>query len=340
MSLRTAWTFLSRGRLRLLFDVHRLFFPFYKLSFLSAAVTSGLLRLLAHGPRSLPSLCSEMGLNDTQQDGLRAWLGLGVRLGVLREAHGLYRIEGLVARKLADPAFDDVAALVEEIGSLHHRLILETPKRLRSKEPWQLADFDAALIARSSRIMEPFVAHVIDWALPTKGPLRLLEIGCGAGVHMRYAAERNPQLHGVGIELDEGVARSTQQAIAAWGLQHRLHVEAGDVRDRPSDPTFDVVTLYNVLYYFPVDERIALLTKLAAFLRPGGRLVLSTSCQGGSAGMQVLDILTSNTAGLGRLPTPIEVTEQLLAAGFAKVTSRRAIPGESYHAFCAEKAAP
>lgn len=343
MNLQTASSLLKGGQLRLLFRINRLLAPFYRLSFLAAAASCGLLRLLAQAPRSLPEICAGLSIDESMGHGLAAWLELGVRLGELAKEEGdnsRYRLAGYLAQKLASPKHDEVAALVQEIVCFHHRLMLETPRRLQKKEPWRLAEHDGELIARSSRIMEPFVFGVIDWALPRSGPQRLLEVGCGAGTYMRYAAQRNPELQAIGIELDPAVAESTRRAVASWGLGQRIAVEAGDVRARPSEAVFDAVTLYNVIYYFPAAERVALLEKLASFLKPGGRLILSTSCQGGSPGMQVLDIWMSNTEGLGRLPIESEVVAQLRSAGFAEVRSKRAIPGEPYYAFVARKPEP
>jgi ubiquinone/menaquinone biosynthesis C-methylase UbiE len=116
-------------------------------------------------------------------------------------------------------------------------------------------------------------------------------------------------------------------------LSDRIAVEAGDVRDRRADASFDVVTLYNAIYYFAVEERVAVFRKLASFLKPGGRVIVSTSCQGGSPGMQLLNVWTSATAGFGPLPTPEQIAQQMGEAGFVDVEAKKVIPGEAYYAF-------
>ncbi len=336
MNLKTALALTKGGRLRLLWSVTSLFAPFYRMSFLATAASCGLLEMLAKEPRSFDDLAQELAPDPSSHAGLRAWLGLGVSLGELAERADGYRLVGYLARKLADPANDEVAALVQEIVTFHHRLIVESPSRFKKGEPWTLAEHDGALIARSSRIMEPFIFQTIDWALPP-GASRVLEIGCGSGTYLRYAAEREPELRAVGVEMDPRVAASTTRAIAEWGLAERISIESGDVRERPSEATFDVVTLYNVIYYFPVAERAPLFAKLWSCLKPGGRLILSTSCQGGSPGMQMLDVWTSSARGLGRLPTEEETCDQLRQSGFVDVQSRKVIPGEPYFAFMAFK---
>jgi SAM-dependent methyltransferase len=339
VNLKTAYALVTSGRLRLLWTASRLFHPFYRLSFVAAAASNGVLARLAGGPQPLAALAAELAPDPATHPALEAWLGLGVSLGELAHGPEGYRLHGLLARQLADIDNDHVAALLEEVTTFHQRLIVETPARLRRGQRWRADDHDGRLIARSSRILEPFVFQLIDEATPAAGPTRLLEVGCGSGSYMRRAAERNPQLHALGIEMQSDVVELARLQIAAWGLQDRLTVETADIRARPSEPSFDVVTLYNAIYYFPVAERVALFEKLASFLRPGGRLIVSSSCRGGSPGMQMLDVWTRSVDGFGPLPSEDELAAQVRAAGFGRVDVRSLIPGERYVAIVASERA-
>lgn len=68
-------------------------------------------------------------------------------------------------------------------------------------------------------------------------------------------------------------------------------------------------------------------------LRPGGRILLTTGCAGGSAGMAALDLWAASTSGCGPLPSPTELVAQLREAGFEEAKAERLLPGESYFAF-------
>jgi 4-hydroxy-2,2'-bipyrrole-5-carbaldehyde O-methyltransferase len=337
MDLRTLLS-LPRGRLRLLVRAARLFTPFYRLTFAASAARAGLVRVLARGPQPEDTIAAEICPDPAARASLSAWLDLGVELGELAGGPSGYGLRGHLIRALADPANDDIAALIEEVACFHHRWILETPGRWRRRDPWAPFEHDGALIARSSRILEPFVFRLADSAVPAEGPVDLLEVGCGSGTYLCRAAGRNPQLRAVGVESQPAVAAEARRAIAGRGLADRVHVETADIRDRAPDGPFDVVTLYNVLYYLPREERAALTGKLASLLRPGGRLVLSTSCQGGSAGMRVLDLWMSSTRGFGPLPAEEELLDLVRSAGFTDVQVRRLIPGEAYLGLVATKA--
>lgn len=337
MDLGTVLSLAKRGRLRLLWRVAALFDPFYRVVFAASAASCGLSRLLAGGPVPFERLAAELAPRPSAHGALRAWLSIGVRLGELAEGPAGYRLKGALSRALSAPENDDVAALVEEVAGLHHRLIVETPPRLKAGEPWGPGEHDACLIARSSRILEPFVLAAMGRMLPASGPVALLDVGCGSGSHMCRAAEANPALRAVGVEARPEVAAAARDLARARGLADRVTVMARDVRALRGDGTFDVVTLHNVVYYFAAEERATLFERLSSFLKVGGRLLVTTCCQGGSPGMRVLDLWMRSAAGGGGLPSRAELAAQMREAGLAAVESRRLIAGEEYFAFTATR---
>ena len=331
MELRSAFTLAGGRRLALLWRVSGLLQPYYRIMFVASAVSSGLCALLRGGPQPFERIAIELAPDPAARDGLRAWLELGVALGELDKGPGGYGLEGALSRELAHASNDDVAALLEEVACFHQRLVLETPARLKRGELWAADDHDACLIARSSRILEPFLFAALDSALPVSGELRLLDLGCGAGTYLRRAAARNPRLRAVGIERSPAVAAAARAAVERGGLSDRVTIETGDLRQREGGGGFDFAMLLNVIYYFPVRERPDVVAKVASFLRPGGRLLLASSCRGGSEGMRVLDIWCSSTEGSGPLPAREQLTSLLAEAGLGDIEVKRAIPGEQYY---------
>ncbi len=306
--------------------------PFYKVSYLAGAKQCGLLDLLSDASRTFDDLADVYCQDDKAREALRAWLQLGVRLGFLNLKDRSYSLKGL-ALKMALPENDATLALAQEVATLHHKLILDTPAKLRDKALWQLEDQDGALTARSSRALEVFQHAAIDESFPKAGAVRLLEVGCGSACYIRYAAKRNPSLRALGLELQPDVAELARSNIKEWGLSERVAIEVGDIRNRPSVREFDIVTLYNNIYYFPVDERPDLLRHLRGFIKPGGFLLLTTCCQGGNLGIEVLNLWGAATATGGRLPSVAEMQEQLSAAGYENIRAVRLIPGDGFYAF-------
>ena len=335
MKLKTLMLFLKGGVFLTLLRSARLLPSYYRVIWLAAGARHGLLRTLAEGPKPLDALALEMAPDPKHRDALEAWLGLGVRLREIACDAGGYRLSGFLAGKLSREEMDALAAVLEEAADLHHKLILDTPARLKEGRCWSFDEQDGALIARSSRITEPIGFEALDEVIDKNLPQRLLEVGAGSGIYIRYAAEQNPRLTALGLERQADVATMANENLDKWGLKDRAHVELRDVRQHESSPEFDIVTLQNNIYYFPVDERVELFRHLRSFLKPGGKLLVTTACRGGTATTQVLDIWSSGTEGCGRLPTTGELETQLMQAGFARVRKRNPIPGESYCAFVA-----
>ena len=321
------------GQLALPTRLTRLMQPVYRAAFLATAAQQGILRRLAAGPVPLPQLAADLTSEPGGLEALEAWLQIGVQTGELRFDGQGYSLRGKLARDLAQDHNDAWAAFLEEGVTLHYQLLMELPGRLRENRPFTLDDQDGELIARSSRLMEPLIFKAIDGVVPSAGPVRLLEVGCGSGTYIRYAAQRNPELQALGIELQPEVAEMARGNLAAWGLTPRAAVETVDLRDFSPEPIYDVATLHNNIYYFPTAERVAVLAHLRSFLKPGGRLLLTTGCRGGSIFIGMLNLWGAATAGCGPLPLPSEMQEQFRQAGFQGVTAQKLYPFETYFAF-------
>lgn len=332
MSLKPFFALLRDGRLAALLGVGGKLNSFYKLTYLAAAGEAGLLTRLAQGPATFDALAIFFAVEGQGREALEAWLQLGVRLRLLRLGPQGYELRSQ-AKTLARPENDPVLAMVEEVAGLHHKLILGTLPKLRKGELWTLADQDGELIARSSRVLEAFQAEIIQRTFPERGAVRLLEIGCGSGVYLRYAARRNPSLTALGVELQPAVAERARVNLRGWGLDGRVTVEDGDIRPKTPGEPFDIATLYNNIYYFPVEERVALLEHIGSFLKAGGFLLLTTCCQGGSVATEALNLWGAATRGAGRLPGEEELMAQLREAGYSRVRASNLLPGDRFVAF-------
>lgn len=300
--------------------------------FLVSAAQTGLLRTLAEGPRDEPEIAARLDL-PADHGGLHAWLEVGLALGELGLQSGSWSLKGRLARALAEERNDDLAAVLEEVATLHVKLLQETPQRLRDGRAFTLDDQDGKLVARSSRALEPLLMEVVAEHVPAGGPFRLLEVGCGSGVYLRHAAERNRNLTAIGLELQPEVARLASANLASWGLDGRVHVEAQDLRERRSEQAFDLVTLHNNIYYFPVAERVEVLRHAASFLVSGGKLLLTTLCPGSPTGA-MLHLWGEMTEGCGGLPEPDALCAQMREAGLQATRFRNVgAPLERFFSF-------
>ena len=235
----------------------------YRSNFIAAALSEGLYAQLRDRPASLDQLYqhivgarpnSSPSGEDFSREKLKAWLDFGVSIGELKLTPEGYSLRSRLSRQLAQPSNDGIAAMYEEVCTLHHDLLIQTPARLREKRFFKMEDADGRLIARSSRIFEPAIFEVVDLVIPASGAYSMLEIGCGSGVYIQRACLRNPDLRATGLELQPEVADFARQNLQAWGLADRVQVETGDIREYASPDRFDLVTLYNNFIIFPLSS--------------------------------------------------------------------------------------
>lgn len=309
---------------------------FFRLHFLYAALDLGLLVAL-RTPRSKADLIRLLQVQ--QPDLLDPLLEMGVLLGELGYAGERYRLRGARARALSRPAGDPLAALIEEYLTYHNSVYRRLAARLRGAPPGDYLAGTGTLIARSSRITEPFIAHFIRSVVPARGPLRILEVGCGSGVYLRHAARLNPACTGVGLDMQADVVEHARGNLARWGLGDRFTIIEADIRRPPAtiDGPFDLVTLYNNIYYFPPEERPALFRALGARLAPQGTFALVSSLQGPSLATVDFDLALRSTRGCTPLPTLAELIDQLHQGGFRQVTHTQLIPLEPFYGVVARR---
>lgn len=314
--------------------------PMYRAAFLSSAAGSGMLRWLSVRPCDLDTLADKLRVPAEDKQRLKDWLDMGVRLGDLGKNEGCYRLKSLPAKAFAQPGNDALAAALEEVMRFHLPALLDGPRMLREGRRFSLDDQDGSVIARSTRVVQPLVEEAISRTLVRDTPQQLLEIGCGSGIYVRHAAGLNPRLTAVAVDMQQEVADQAARNMAEWGLADRVETRQADLRTLELQPQFDLVTLHNSIYYFPEDERVDALRRARACLAPGGRLLLTSPCQGGNIGLEALNLWFSYSDFGGALPREHELVAQLKQAGFVDVRADQLVPGEQFRAFTAGNPQP
>lgn len=305
--------------------------PVYRAAFLTAAVSSGMLRWMSVRPCDIDTLAMQLGVRDKEL--LRTWLDIGVRLGEFEEKLGCYGLKSRTARTLGQLRHDALGAGLEEVLRYHVPALMNGPEMLRTGRRFSLCDQDGTVIARASRVIQPLVEQVIEAELDPAEPVRLLEIGCGSGIYVRCAAELNPHLSALAIDLQPDVVELAARNFREWKLGDRVEVRQGDLRSIDLEPAFDLVTMHNNIYYFTDSERTEVLRRVRSMLGPGGKLVLTSACQGGNISLEMLNLWLEYADFGGALPQPERLCEQFREAGFADVASYRVVLGEQFHAF-------
>jgi len=334
MTVGTLLKFMAKTPVPLVLRMNKTLKEFFRASFISTALAEGIYDVLSGGPASPADICARRGWN-CSEEGLVAWLKVGVALGELKERDGRFAISGALSRQLVEPNNETWRAFFRVRVEVFHEYVVRAPGLLKDGKKLDIDEAYGELFAQSSRTVEPILLDVVDRHIPRNREHRLLEIGCGSGVYIKRACERNPLLRATGLELQDSVAEYARKNMREWGIADRVTIVHADVRRYKNDIPYDTVTLHNLIYYFPARDRTDVLRALSDFLTPDGKLLLTTLAPANDASLRLMNLWTSMTEGYGPLPSTEEMRAHLSDAGFSTVTAEQLIP--AYWLFTARK---
>lgn len=125
--------------------------------------------------------------------------------------------------------------------------------------------------ARASRSQLERICNRYYFAAQFCDDKDVLEVACGAGQGLGYLAKRARRV--VGVDIDTGIL---EQPKSTYRGRDNIEVLGADAEKLPfSDGSFDVVILYEAIYYLRRPERFA--NEARRILRPGGTLLVCTA---------------------------------------------------------------
>lgn len=319
-----------------LWPMMRDWFPFLRMHFLYAALDSGLLQALQNGS-TREALIEKLGVQRPEL--LDALLDVGLSLKELTLQNGTIQLKGKRSKVLASRKGDALAAMVEANVTYYSDAYRHLTDRMRGAPLGnRLADIGET-VARFSKIGEPILRSFIKSLTPSSGSFRILDVGCGSGFVLKTAWQANANASGIGIDSDREVATQANENIKKWGLQDRFNILDGDVRShtRELQSGFDLITAFNLIYYFPVDERAEFFNLLRSLLSAKGRLALVNSFQseGRDTGAANLNIVNCSLEKLTALPKLESIKSQLADCGFTHIQTTRFMPRSEFYGITA-----
>lgn len=105
---------------------------------------------------------------------------------------------------------------------------------------------------------------------------RVLDLGCGVGTPLRWAAEYYPHLEFTGVTVVPEQASQARRRALGSNAPTRIHCVAGDYTRLPfASETFDGAYAIESSCYAPGFSKQALIDEAGRALRPGARLVVA-----------------------------------------------------------------
>jgi predicted O-methyltransferase YrrM len=298
-----------------------------RLQLVAAAIDLGLLDALAGEPVSTAALADRLGATDP--DLLAAYLRVLAAAGFIT-GEGSWALTKS-GRAVVDD--DQVRATYEGFGGYHTDLYRELRPLLSGGLRRRDIEEQAEVIARLSAVLEPLLHDLLTRSVRERRPRRVLDIGCGAGLHLAAMLEAAPDATGVGVDIDPDAAALARRTLRERGLADRASVEAVDIQKalaagRPGllPDRIDLALLANVIYYVPVEERVQLLSGVARLLAPGGALVVVSTMAGPQLFSRHLDLVVRAQEGRMELPAVDVLLGQLREAGLQPAPPQRIGP--------------
>lgn len=105
------------------------------------------------------------------------------------------------------------------------------------------------------------------------GPMRVLDIAAGHGMFGIVIAQRRPDAEIVAVDWPAVLEVAAENA-QAMGVANRYRTLAGDAFKVDYGSAFDVALVTNFIHHFDWPTNVAFLKKVAAALKPGGRVMV------------------------------------------------------------------
>jgi 2-polyprenyl-3-methyl-5-hydroxy-6-metoxy-1,4-benzoquinol methylase len=296
---------------------------------LRAAIALDLFSAIDEGAHTVPEIAARCKASER---GTRILCDYLTIVGFLTKSDGSYRLtpDSAVFLSKRSPAylggtmaflgspdivhhFDDLASTVRR-GS-----IAKDDSSVSDENPiWQ--DFARAMVPM---MMPPAqaIADILDVA--AAGPIKVLDIAAGHGIFGIVIAQLNQQAEIAAVDW-AGVLKVASENAAKMGVAARHKTLAGDAFKVDFGAGYDIALMTNFLHHFDPPTCTTLLKKVAASLKPGGRIAVLEFVPNEDrisppfAATFAMQMLANTPAGDAY--TLAELTAMLDAAGFGAVT--------------------
>jgi ubiquinone/menaquinone biosynthesis C-methylase UbiE len=226
-------------------------------------------------PKSAREVAGRIGAHEPT---LTLLLNALVAMRLLANEGELYRNSSAAERHLVRHSSEYVGHLLllhdaewNNWGKLEHAI--RTGRRSVDRHVFEtdpeLGSHVLAVLHRIGRQSGPDFAR----RLHLSGPVRMLDLGGGAGTNAIAFCQVYPELTATVFDLP-ATLNMTERTVKEAGLESRILFRAGDFNKDELGGPYDIVLMSDILHYQSFDANEALARKVFDHLAPGGRLII------------------------------------------------------------------
>jgi len=152
--------------------------------------------------------------------------------------------------------------------------------RTGTTKPYQV--HGEAFMSEIAEALKTLPRIFLDFVLPQLPNLstqlreanRILDVGCGGGWGLVQLAERFPNTHCVGVDVEPYSIELTQRLIAERGLADRCEARLQSIDQLGEEGVYDVAASFLVVHEIAPTSKPAAFAAVARALKPGGSFVI------------------------------------------------------------------
>lgn len=258
---------------------------------------------------------------DLDETLLKRWVEVGIAVGHLEQKRGKkVRTKRKMIKYLTKESNQSVGVLLEEMFELHIPTLLSYKKQLSNKETENGPEM-ADMVAETSSLLETLTLPKVTTVLKSRKVKSVLDVGCGYGGYLKRLAGKFPKIQFDGIEVDQDVCTRAVESNQFENVQ----IAQGDFYEIKPEQPYDAVMLNNILYYFPVKERLSMLKRASSIVNKNGTLIVISPIADGKHGKRFASAFNSFMTAheeMHPLPTKKELIESARKAGFTFIEAK------------------
>jgi 2-polyprenyl-3-methyl-5-hydroxy-6-metoxy-1,4-benzoquinol methylase len=246
---------------------------------LRAAIELNLFTAIGDGAQTVPAIATACGASER---GTRILADFLTIVGFLTKSGDAYQLTPDTAVFLSrrSPAYlggtmeflgaaDVVRHFDDLAGTVRRGSIPKSDSTVSDENPvWET--FARAMMPM---MMPPAQAMAEILGVAAAGPITVLDIAAGHGIFGIVIAQRNAQAEIVAVDW-AGVLKAATENAGEMGVGARHTALAGDAFTADWGTGYDLALMTNFLHHFDVPTCTTLLKKVAASLKPGGRVAV------------------------------------------------------------------